>query len=116
PGATVVNTARAEIIDEAALAQAVRERGLRAGLDVFSGEPPAGRAEFHTPLADLPGVYGTHHIGASTAQAEDAVADEVARIVQSFVRTGRVPNVVNLEDRSPATHALVVRHEDRVGV
>ncbi len=116
PGAAVVNTSRAEVVDEAALAEAVRERGLRAGLDVFAGEPATGEAEFRTPLAELPGVYGTHHIGASTAQAEDAVGDEVVRIVQSFVRTGRVPNCVNLEERSPATHALVVRHEDRVGV
>ena len=68
------------------------------------------------PLVELPGVYGTHHIGASTDQAQEAIAAETVRIIRSYKETGRVPNVVNLARRTPATHMLVVRHRDRPGV
>jgi len=115
-GAFFINTARAEVVDYAALAQAVRERGIRVGLDVFPDEPATPTAEFSGPLLQEPGVYGTHHIGASTEQAQEAIATETVRIVRSFKETGRVPNVVNLARRTPATHMLVVRHRDRLGV
>jgi D-3-phosphoglycerate dehydrogenase len=115
-GAIFINTARAELVDEAALADAVRDRGIRAGLDVFLGEPDAGTAEFSHPLLALPGVHATPHIGASTDQAQEAVAEEAVRIVLSFARSGRVPHAVNVNQRSPASHLLVVRHRNRVGV
>lgn len=115
-GAFVVNTARAEIVDHDALAAAVRDRGIRVGLDVYPDEPTTGTGEYALPLLLLPGVYGTHHIGASTEQAQEAIAAETVRIVRSFKETGRVPNVVNLARRTPATHMLVVRHRDRPGV
>ena len=66
-------------------------------------------------MLELPGVYGTHHIGASTDQAQEAIAAETVRIIRSYAETGRVPNVVNLATRTPATHMLVVRHRDRPG-
>jgi D-3-phosphoglycerate dehydrogenase len=116
PNAIFVNTARGEVVDYAALADAVRTRGLRVGLDVYANEPAAAAAPFADPLVDLPGVYGTHHIGASTDQAQEAIAAETVRIVRSYKETGRVPNVVNLARRTPATHMLVVRHRDRPGV
>jgi D-3-phosphoglycerate dehydrogenase / 2-oxoglutarate reductase len=115
-GAFVINTARGEIMDEAALAAAVNDKGLRVGLDVFANEPAAAVSEFADDLVRLPGVYGTHHIGASTTQAQEAIAAETVRIVRSFKDTGKVPNVVNLAKRTPATHMLVVRHRDRPGV
>jgi D-3-phosphoglycerate dehydrogenase len=116
PGAILVNTARADVVDYRALAAAVRDKGLRVGLDVFAGEPASPSADFHDPLVSLPGVYGTHHIGASTNQAQEAIAAETVRIIRSYKETGRVPNVVNLATRTPATHMLVVRHRDRPGV
>ena len=116
PGAILINTARGEVVDEAAVAAAVRERGLRVGLDVFAQEPAGATGEFASELASLPGVYGTHHIGASTEQAQEAIAAETVRIIRTFKETGRVPNVVNLAKRTPATHMLVVRHRDRPGV
>ena len=64
----------------------------------------------------MPGVYGTHHIGASTDQAQEAIAAETVRVIRTYKETGRVPNVVNLATRTPATHMLVVRHRDRPGV
>jgi D-3-phosphoglycerate dehydrogenase len=116
PGAILVNTARGEVVDYPALAAAVREKGIRVGLDVFANEPASTVAEFHDDLVQLPAVYGTHHIGASTEQAQEAIAAETVRIIRSFKETGRVPNVVNLAKRTPATHMLVVRHRDRPGV
>jgi D-3-phosphoglycerate dehydrogenase / 2-oxoglutarate reductase len=116
PGAFFINTARGEVVDHAALAAAVREKGLRVGLDVFANEPGAATGEFSDDLVRLPNVYGTHHIGASTDQAQEAIAAETVRIVRSFKETGKVPNVVNLAKRTPATHMLVVRHRDRPGV
>ncbi|CAL8978191.1 Glyoxylate/hydroxypyruvate reductase B [Propionicimonas sp. T2.31MG-18] len=115
-GATFVNTSRGEIVDERALVEAIRTRGLRAGLDVFANEPSAGTGEFVTEVATLPGVYGTHHIGASTDQAQEAIAAEAVRIVKVFAETGTVPNVVNLAKKTPATSSIVVRHIDRPGI
>jgi D-3-phosphoglycerate dehydrogenase / 2-oxoglutarate reductase len=116
PGALFINTARGDVVDHAALAAAAREKSLRVGLDVFANEPAASAADFHDDLVGLPNVYGTHHIGASTDQAQEAIAAETVRIVRSYKETGRVPNVVNLAKRTPATHMLVVRHRDRPGV
>jgi len=116
PGATLINTARGEVVDYAALASAVKARGLKVGLDVYANEPAAATAPFAEPLAAMPGVYGTHHIGASTDQAQEAIAAETVRIVRSYQDTGHVPNAVNLARRTPATHMLVVRHRDRPGV
>jgi len=116
PGAILLNTSRAEIVDQAALAAAVRGKGLRVGLDVFANEPAGATGPFTDDLVALPTVYGTHHIGASTDQAQEAIAAETVRIVRSYTETGRVPNVVNLAKRTPATHMLVVRHRDRPGV
>ena len=115
PGAMFINTSRGEVVDEGALAAAVRDKGLRVGLDVFTQEPSAATGEFSSPLLRL-GGYGTHHIGASTAQAQEAIAEETVRIIRTYKETGRVPNVVNLATRTPATHMLVVRHRDRPGV
>jgi D-3-phosphoglycerate dehydrogenase len=116
PGAYFINTSRAEVVDQAALERAVREKGIRAGLDVFAAEPAGGAGDFADPIVKLPGVYGTHHIGASTEQAQEAIAAEAVRIVRTFMQTGQVPNVVNLARTTPATCALVVRHLDRPGV
>ena len=118
PGAIFVNTARGEVVDYAALAAAVRDKSIRVGLDVYAKEPASASADFNDEdgIVSLPGVYGTHHIGASTDQAQEAIAAETVRIVRDYKETGRVPNVVNLATRTPATHMLVVRHRDRPGV
>lgn len=115
-GAYFVNTSRGEIVDQDALRRAMREKGVRAGLDVFADEPAGGAGEFSDDIAREPNLYGTHHIGASTDQAQEAIAAETVRIIRTFKETGRVPNVVNLARRTPSTHTLVVRHRDRPGV
>jgi D-3-phosphoglycerate dehydrogenase len=95
PGSFVVNTARGEIVDHDALRTAIRERQLRVGLDVFEREPAATSGEFADSIVHEPGVYGTHHIGASTDQAQEAIAAETVRIVKTFMETGKAPNAVN---------------------
>jgi len=116
PGACFINTARAEVVDHAALEKAIRERDLRVGLDVFAAEPATATGEFTDAIASLKNVYGTHHIGASTDQAQEAIAAETVRIIATYQSTGKVPNVVNLAKKTPASHMLVVRHRDRPGV
>ena len=116
PGSFFINTARGEVVDYEALAVAVKERNLRVALDVFGKEPSTPQGEFSDPLIHLPNVYGTHHIGASTDQAQEAIAVETVRIVQTYLETGRVLNVVNLSRTTPAKCVLVVRHHDLPGV
>jgi D-3-phosphoglycerate dehydrogenase len=116
PGAYLINTARGSVVDEAALADAVKEKGIRVGLDVYADEPSGGTGEFRPSVIDLPGVYGTHHVGASTDQAQVAIAHEVTRIVQEYQSTGGVPNCVNRLAKSSATHVLSIRHQNRPGV
>jgi D-3-phosphoglycerate dehydrogenase len=116
PGSYFINTARGEVVDQNALVDAIKNRGIRAGLDVFAIEPTSAVAEFNDPIGKEELLYGTHHIGASTDQAQEAIAAETVRIVEEFKSTGKVPNVVNLARQSPATHRLVVRHLDRPGV
>jgi D-3-phosphoglycerate dehydrogenase len=116
PGSYVINTARGDIVDYAALEEAVRDRHIRVGLDVYPGEPSAAAADFASPILSMPNVYGTPHIGGSTDQAQEAIAAETVRVVVSYKTTGKVPNVVNLALKTPATHVIVVRHRDRPGV
>jgi D-3-phosphoglycerate dehydrogenase len=115
-GASFINTSRGEVVDQSALVHAMQTRGLRAGLDVYANEPTSATGEFADEIARETNLYGTHHIGASTEQAQEAIAAETVRIIQTFKETGEVLNVVNLAARTPATHMLVVRHRDRPGV
>jgi len=115
-GAVLVNTARGEIIDWAALKDAVASKGLRVASDVFAPEPTGGEADFAaTDIADTL-VACTPHIGASTDQAAEAVASEAVRIVKLFEETGTPPNVVNIRKKTSAIINLVVRHFNKVGV
>ncbi len=114
-GAILVNTARGEVVDTAALKMAIREKDLRVGLDVFENEPKGSTDTFaDSELAQL--AICTPHIGASTDQASEAIADETVRIVKSFIETGLPLNVVNVRGTPVTTHGMVVRHYNRVGV
>jgi D-3-phosphoglycerate dehydrogenase len=115
-GALFINTTRAAVVEEDALAWALDEKNVRAGIDVMEGEPSSKQADFDHPLSDHPNLYVTHHIGASTQQAQDATALEAARVVRTFDKEGDVPNCVNLAKQTQATHQITVRHRDQVGV
>lgn len=95
PGAIFINTSRAEVVDQNALEAAIQSKGVVAGLDVFEGEPAVAEGDYDGPLKGNARVYCTHHIGASTDQAQEAVAEETVRIVKEFSSTGKAPNVVN---------------------
>ncbi len=115
PGAILLNTSRGELVDEDALLDALEEQDLRAGLDVYADEPGSGSAEWTSRLAQHPRVVGTHHIGASTQQAQDAIAAGVVEVIDAFVE-GETPNCVNLTPSRIGSATLTVRHLDRVGV
>ena len=114
--AILANTARAELIDYEALEDLIPKKHLRVGLDVFANEPDRGSTAFESPLFKAGTVYGTPHIGASTEQAQRAIARETARIVRAFLTEETVPNVVNICATTPARWAVVVRMLDKVGV
>lgn len=116
PGAIFVNTSRGSVVDQAALTNAIRSKGIRCGLDVFATEPSGGEGNFADAIVKEPGVFGSHHVGASTDQAQQAIARETVRIVAEYVRTGRVLNCVNRAAATPATCLLTVRHLNRPGV
>jgi len=116
PGTIVLNTARGAVIDNRALAEALRKGRIRAGLDVYEIEPGEAKGEFADVLAGVPNWVGTHHIGASTSQAQTATADETVRIIETYVSTGNVENCVNFAKETPAQFELIVRHYDKIGV
>jgi len=115
-GAYFINTSRAEIVDNNALLKAINEKGIRAGLDVFMNEPEVKAGEFKDDIANQQNLYGTHHIGASTQQAQAAVAEETVRIVREYLNTGKVPNCVDIMERPPARAMVTVHHKNRVGI
>ena len=94
PGAILINSSRGELVDEAALIEAMDSHGIRAGLDVYNNEPGAGDNRFFSALAGHPNVCGTHHIGASTNQAQIAVSDGVLNVIQSYLDNDLI-NCVN---------------------
>ena len=115
PGAILLNTSRGDVVDEAALLEALDAGTVRAGLDVYADEPGTGTASWDSALARHPAVVGTHHIGASTEQAQLATAAGVVEIVDAFV-AGETRNVVNLAPERLGSVTLTVRHLDQPGV
>ncbi len=115
-GSIFVNTSRGKIIDEAALVAATIEKKLRVGLDVFIDEPAMGEGTFSPEIISQACVYGTHHVGASTQQSQDSIAQEVIRIIHSYTTLGIVPNCVNRAQTSHAKAMLSVRHRNLPGV
>ena len=113
--AILINTSRGEIVDEEAVLEAINQRGLRAGLDVFRDEPSKGVGSFHSQVASNPSVVGSHHIGASTTQASKAIAQGILDAITSFEQ-GSPLNCVNQSPAGDGTSQVRVRHLDRVGV
>lgn len=111
----LVNTSRGEVVDTTALKDAMAAKGIKAGLDVFEDEPAGGESNFADTELALTAVC-TPHIGASTDQAAEAIAEEVVTIVNAYRVTGKPLNVVNIRKTTSAVRTLVVRHYNRVGV
>jgi len=115
-GAFVINTSRAGVIDEDALFEELSSGRLKAGLDVVSDEPEFKQGEFTSRFQNLENAYITHHIGASTKQAQLAVANDAVDIVRGYVKEGHVRNWLNHCKQTDAPWQLVVRHFDKPGV
>ncbi len=114
-GAYFINTSRGEVVDTQALESAIERKQLKVALDVYENEPGASEKVFpHSSLAEK--ITGTHHIGASTTQAADAIADEVVNIVRAYFENGKPVNSVNAREKSSASCNLVVRHFNKIGV
>ena len=94
PGTIIINTSRGDLIDEPALIEVMDKKDILVGLDVYRDEPGTAQGEFDSALARHPNVYGTHHIGASTTQAQIAVAAGVIEVIDAFT-SGHMINCVN---------------------
>ena len=114
-GSVLLNTSRGEVVDEKALLNALETKNMRAGLDVFCDEPKAGTSQFNSSLASHPRVVGSHHIGASTKQAQDATSNGTIEVIEGY-RNGEVINCVNMATSRIGTASITVRHFDQVGV
>ncbi|MEJ2193358.1 MAG: phosphoglycerate dehydrogenase [Ignavibacteriaceae bacterium] len=116
PNTLLINTSRSDIIDEEAMLEAIKAKNIRVALDVFKNEPEGKTGEVNSLLRDNPNVYVTHHIGASTSQAQDAVAEETVNIVKHYLHSGIIEHWVNRAKKSDAKYQLVVKHYDKPGV
>ncbi|MCZ6835177.1 MAG: 3-phosphoglycerate dehydrogenase family protein [Planctomycetota bacterium] len=115
-GAYLINTSRGSVVDQDALAKAIQERNLRVGLDVYANQPTPSDQAFKDSIINEANVIGTHHNGASTEQAQNAIAAETVRIIEEYTSSGHVPNCVNRAASTPATSLLTVRHLNQPGV
>ncbi len=116
PNALLINTARADLIDQDAMMEAIKTKNIRVALDVIKNEPEEKAGEIKSPLQELKNVYVTHHIGASTEQAQNAVAAETIKIIKDFISSGVIAHWVNRAKISDAHFQLVVKHYDKPGV
>jgi D-3-phosphoglycerate dehydrogenase len=106
-GVRIINCARGGLVDEAALADALRSGQVAgAALDVYETEPPA--ADFG--LRDLPNVVFTPHLGASTAEAQESVGIEIAQQIRAALIDGEIRNAVNAPSIDAKTRALIGPH------
>ncbi|MBI3323598.1 MAG: phosphoglycerate dehydrogenase [Candidatus Omnitrophica bacterium] len=102
-GVRIVNCARGGIVDEKALAQAIKSKHVAgAALDVFEQEPPAYRE-----IVELPQVIATPHLGASTEEAQVNVAREIAVSVRDFLLGRGIRNAVNAPSMDPESYQLI---------
>lgn len=115
-GAYFINTSRPGVVVEDALIKAVQEKGIKAGLDVFADEPEQKTGEVKSKLQEIDGIYVTHHIGASTEQAQNAVAEEAINIILDFINSGVIDHWVNRAKKTDSHYQLVVKHFDKPGV
>ena len=109
PEARVVNCARGELVDEEALADALKEGRLAgAALDVFSSEPPAPDC----PFFEMDNVVMTPHLGASTEEAQESVGIEIAQAIRDYLLDGVVTNAVNMPSVDEKTMAEISPYMD----
>ena len=120
-GALFLNLSRGSLVDIAALVKALRSRKLGgAALDVFPQEPKTSPAEFETPLRNLPNVILTPHVGGSTEEAQESIAQYVSRLLLEYMHTGSSLGSVNLPNvrltSIENTHRMLHIHKNVPGM
>ena len=117
PDAVMINTARGDLVVEEDLIAHLNEmKDFYYACDVIQGEPAAKKAPFESQLAKHPKVFATHHIGASTKQAESAIGVEAVRMVKEYGTTKTVCNCVNMATDIKVTHKISVKYASSVGI
>jgi D-3-phosphoglycerate dehydrogenase len=110
-GVRIINCARGELIDDAALVDALKSGQVAgAALDVFAVEPARS-----TPYNELDNVILTPHIAGSTAEAQEAVGIQIARQVRDYLKLGVVQNAVNLPSLSHEEYVQLAPYIDLAG-
>ncbi len=110
-GVRIINCARGELIDDAALLEALKSGQVAgAALDVFAKEPAK-----ETPYNDLDNVILTPHIAGSTAEAQEAVGIQIAMQVREYLKLGVVQNAVNLPSLSHDEYLVLSPYIDLAG-
>jgi len=103
-GVRIINCARGGLIDETALAEALKSGQVAAAaLDVYETEPPP--ADY--PLRDLPNLIMTPHLGASTAEAQESVGIEIAQAIRAALLEGEIRNAVNMPNVDAKTLSII---------
>ncbi|OMJ85798.1 hypothetical protein SteCoe_12790 [Stentor coeruleus] len=109
----IINTSRGDLANETELLRELEAKpGFWYACDVYLGEPAAKECDFVHALAQHPKVYGSHHIGASTKQAETAIGLEALRMILQYSKTRKVDagNLVNMQTTTKANVSVNVRH------
>ncbi len=120
--ATLINNARGTVVDLDALADSIRHQRIAgAALDVYPSEPKAAEEPFSCPLAGLPNVIMTPHIGGSTEEAQAQIALDVAQKLARYAATGTTTSAVNvpevdLPSQNPAHMRVLHFHRNVPGV
>jgi D-3-phosphoglycerate dehydrogenase len=110
-GVRIINCARGELIDDAALVEALKSGQVAgAALDVFAVEPPK-----NSPYAELENVILTPHIAGSTAEAQEAVGVQIAMQVRDYLKLGVAQNAVNLPSLSHEEYVALAPYIDLAG-
>ena len=110
-GVRIVNCARGELIDDAALIEALKSGHVAgAALDVFASEPLK-----ESPYATMENVILTPHIAGSTGEAQEAVGQQIARQVRDYLKLGVVQNAVNLPSLSHEEYVVLAPYIDLAG-
>ncbi len=110
-GVRIINCARGELVEDAALVEALKSGHVGgAALDVFTVEPPKD-----SPYATLDNVILTPHIAGSTAEAQEAVGIQIARQVREYLKLGVVQNAVNLPSLSHEEYVQLAPYIDLAG-
>jgi D-3-phosphoglycerate dehydrogenase len=117
PDAILLNTARGDlVVEEDLIARLNAVSGFWYGTDVPQGEPAEKKAAFDCKIAKHPKCIVTHHIGASTKQAETAIGIEAVRMVKVYGESKKVENCVNLATDVKTTHAITIKYVNEVGI